>query len=196
MTQREVGAFTARRTLKWLLPPIAFCALAIAAISVLPLRGGTNEVELREDGVLVGHHSPANAASMASERLGFRVLTPGEPPPGMRLEYVDSVQPLDSAGRPYSELGYAAHEQDGSVRVLRISQFNEFVEFPVTKAVSVPVSLEGVEVWRPPSPFQDASGTLNFQFIARMNGQQFLLWYVQNEEPRVEDVRQVLRTMR
>ncbi len=75
-------------------------------------------------------------------------------------------------------------------------QVNGAWDFPIAKAVSVPVSLEGVEVWRPPSPFQDGSGTLNFQFIVRMKGQQFVLWWVQNEEPRVEEVRQLLHSMK
>lgn len=197
MIQGLASAFNVRWAVKWLGPPIAACCvLAIGALLVAPLGGGPNDVELRENGVLIGHDVPAEAAAKASQRLGFRVLIPSDPPPGMHLEYVDSVLPLDGALRPYSEIGYMASGQDADLSTLRISQVAGVRDFPIEKSVSVPVNLDNVEVWRPPSPFQDGDGKWNFQFIVRMNGQQLVLWWVQNEEPGVDEVRQLLHSMK
>ena len=183
-----------RRGLKWCAPPLAVVAGIVVLVMVLGSQNHAQFVDLREDGVLVSRVPRQSAAQRTSERLGFSVLVPNKLA-GLNLEYVDSISLPTQGTKPYAEIGYAATDSGEALRTLRIWETGEFTALPIEKSIEVRVDFEGMGVWRPPSPFGEPGGTLNFQFIVRLNGRQYVLWYAQASEPSSNELHSTLEAL-
>lgn len=179
----------------WLLPPLLAGLVILVVAFVANSRHGEPTVLVRHEHVDVGLQPLHEALDNAAGHAGFAVWTPGKLLPGMRWDYESASGPdADSSTSASVVLGFVTNDgRPGDTAELRQGAFSDF---PVQHTVEVPTGVDALQVWQLPGPTRSLDGRVISQYIARRDQLQFVASFYGRDQPPVDDVLDLLRSLR